>query len=210
MIWFTSDPHYFHKNIIKYENRPFDSVEEMNETMINNWNSVVDPKDTVYLLGDFAFVNKRHELEGIVRKLNGHVHWIRGNHDKIKNVKGFAWEGTYQEVSYDGGSEGKGKWKFVLSHYPFASWNRMHHGSIHCYGHTHGNMPDLSQLIKKYAGVDVRTPELLSFDVGVDCFDFFPVSIDRIVEMAKERMARNEEFFSKKFRSDDHGGDDTI
>ncbi len=203
MIYLISDMHFNHKNIIKYENRPFDSVEEMNETMTENWNSVVNPDDTIYNLGDFAFVNKRHDLEKIVKKLNGHIHWIRGNHDKINNVKGIAWEGSYKEVTYD-------KWKFVLSHYPFASWNRMHHGSIHCYGHTHGNMPNLSQLIKKYAGVDVRTPELLSFDVGVDCFDFFPVSIERIIELAKEKMARNEEFFSKKFRSDDHGGKDTI
>ncbi len=210
MIYFTSDQHFNHKNIIKYENRPFSSVGEMNEAMINNWNSVVTSKDTVYTLGDFAFVNKRHELENIVKKLNGHVHWIRGNHDKIKNVKGFAWEGSYQEISYDDGSGGEGAWKFILSHYPFASWNRMHHGSINVHGHCHGNLPDLSQLIKKYTGLDVRTPELLRFDMGVDCFDFFPVPIDRIVEMAKERLASNEEFFGKKIRSDDHGGKDTI
>jgi len=202
MIYFTSDPHYFHKNVIKYEDRPFDSVEEMNETMINNWNSVVDPKDTVYLLGDFAFVNKRHEMEDIVKKLNGHIHWIRGNHDKIKNVKGFAWEGSYKEVSHGGR-------KFVLSHYPFASWSRMHHGSINCHGHCHGNLPNLSQLIKKYTGMDLRTPELLRFDVGVDCFDFFPVSADKIIEMADERMARNKEFFGHELRADDHHGEGT-
>jgi hypothetical protein len=64
-------------------------------------------------------------------------------------------------------------------------------------------------LIKKHAEIEVKTPELLRFDVGVDCFDFFPVSIDKVIELAKERIVRNEEFFGKRFRADDHHGEDS-
>lgn len=78
MIWFISDTHFGHTNIMKYEKRPFDSVEEMNSTMIKNWNSLVDPDDIVYHLGDFCFLGKYSE---IIFQLRGKKILIVGNHD---------------------------------------------------------------------------------------------------------------------------------
>lgn len=83
MIWFTSDPHYNHTNIIKYCNRPFKTVEEMNETMIRNWNQKVEPEDDVFLLGDIC-MGIPHQWAGFVNQLNGNIHLILGNHDNKK------------------------------------------------------------------------------------------------------------------------------
>ena len=79
MIFFTSDHHFYHTNIIKYCNRPFQSVEEMNEEMVKRWNSVVNPGDTVYYLGDFSLAKR--PVEVFVPRLNGEKHFIMGNHD---------------------------------------------------------------------------------------------------------------------------------
>ena len=83
MIWLTSDLHFNHKNILKYEpeTRPFETVEEMNETLFNNWNSVVGNEDTVYVLGDF-FMGKTDKISEIINRLNGkEIVLVSGNHD---------------------------------------------------------------------------------------------------------------------------------
>ena len=84
-IFVCSDCHFNHKNILKYEPeaRPFETVEEMNEKIISNWNSVVSPEDTVYVLGDFA-MGLPEKIPSIVERLNGKIIIIRGNHDNEK------------------------------------------------------------------------------------------------------------------------------
>lgn len=84
-IWITSDSHFFHNNIIKYCNRPFSDVNEMNETLIANWNSVVKPQDKVYHLGDLYMGGTRREVESLLYRLNGHKRLILGNHDNGKD-----------------------------------------------------------------------------------------------------------------------------
>lgn len=94
-IFFSSDFHFFHKNIIKYENRPFKTVEEMNETIIKRHNERVKKDDLVYFLGDFSFYASKsrafrgegmpERAEEIIKKLNGHYIFVRGNHDKSTN-----------------------------------------------------------------------------------------------------------------------------
>jgi calcineurin-like phosphoesterase family protein len=84
MIWFTSDTHFGHKNIIKYCNRPFENTVVMDSVLIERWNKVVKPNDIVYHLGDFAFAKKERIAE-IVRKLNGTIYLVKGNHDKESN-----------------------------------------------------------------------------------------------------------------------------
>lgn len=89
----TSDQHFFHKNIIDYENRPYSSVEEMNKDLITKWNSVVTDEDTVFCLGDFALSNKDNIIE-IGNRLNGHKILIKGNHDHASNL-------TYQKAGFE-------------------------------------------------------------------------------------------------------------
>lgn len=95
MIWATSDQHWSHRNIIKYCNRPFDfnapdCVYRMNEMMISRWNEKIRPNDTVFFLGDMAFVKGAQYLDKIVIRLNGEIHWILGNHDDRRLVERVA------------------------------------------------------------------------------------------------------------------------
>ena len=163
MIYFTADCHFFHHNIIKYCNRPFSSAEEMNEKLITNWNSIVRPNDSIYILGDFAFQGHTK----ILPKLNGTKFFVFGNHDKRREVRQAVDEGllVWAKEIYELKWENK---FFELFHYPMRSWNRKFHGSIHLYGHTHAILP----------------PYDLSFDVGVDAWDYYPVSITQIVKVA--------------------------
>jgi calcineurin-like phosphoesterase family protein len=98
MEWVTSDHHFKHFNIIKYCNRPFNDAHEMDEEMIKRWNKVVQPKDTVYHLGDFAFFGGNVDvLKGIASRLNGYKILIRGNHDRKMDI---MIKGGFDEV-YD-------------------------------------------------------------------------------------------------------------
>jgi calcineurin-like phosphoesterase family protein len=155
-VWFTSDTHFGHANILKFASRPFLSVQEMDEQMIQSWNSRVAPGDTIYHLGDFAFADHNPYL----RRLNGQKRLIRGNHDHHKRLKTATLWATVDDmlmVEVDGVS-------IVLCHYALRVWNKAHHGSLHFYGHSHGNLAGDSQ----------------SCDVGVDCWDFRPVLLDEV------------------------------
>jgi calcineurin-like phosphoesterase family protein len=166
MIFFTADTHFGHFNTIEYCNRPFNSVEVMNRTIIDNWNAKVDKKDTVYHLGDFGMGSLEY-LENIFRHLNGLKILIRGSHDK-KEVLNLGW---YHPVK-DGSVyllSGRELTHFTivdspdvfLSHYPHRSWPKSFHGSWHLFGHTHGRLSSWGK----------------SFDVGVDCNSFTPISV---------------------------------
>lgn len=155
-VFFAADHHFGHDNIRRYCARPFSSVEEMDETMIERWNKVVKPGDTVYHLGDFAF---RVSPEPIRAKLNGRIVLVRGNHDRriTKHL--------FDEV-YDLHTFVQGDIRIVLCHYGMRRWDRSHLGSFHLFGHSHGNLPPYGK----------------SFDIGVDCHDFRPLPLDEVVE----------------------------
>lgn len=79
--WFISDTHFSHRNVIKYTNRPFETVEEMDRCLIQNWNESIDAEDQVFFLGDFGMGDVEH-LHAIGSQLKGHKICIRGNHDR--------------------------------------------------------------------------------------------------------------------------------
>lgn len=166
-VWFTADTHWFHYNIIKYCKRPFNTVEEMNEAMISNWNAVVNRGDTVYHLGDFAFAKTTHQVNHILKRLNGQVHIIFGGHDRDAVKKAdFASKSTLKSIKIKSQT-------IVLCHYAMRVWDKSHYGSYHLYGHSHGSLPD-----------DLNS---LSCDVGVDCWGFTPVSYDQVVEAMSKK-----------------------
>ena len=162
-IWFTSDTHFGHANIIRFCDRPYKNVQEMNEQLIANWNAVVRPGDDIYHIGDFSF--ERHP-EVTARRLMGNKHLIRGNHDKSHHLKligpHFNWIKDYYSLKV-------GKQKFVLFHYPIRNWHHCYKGTIHLFGHSHGNTPDYGK----------------STDAGVDCWDYSPVHINTILDHMK-------------------------
>lgn len=167
MIWFTSDTHFGHKNIIKYSGRPYCSLEEMDNQLVANWNRVVKASDKIYHLGDIAFC--KNNLPMSLSLLNGQVSYLYGNHSKGLVVPNeWVCLGNYHELDYNG-------IKFVLNHYSQRVWNKSHYGSIHLYGHSHGELPPLGR----------------SVDVGVDSSsltgtkEYRPFSIDEVLGWAK-------------------------
>jgi calcineurin-like phosphoesterase family protein len=171
--WFTSDPHFGHVNIIAYSNRPFRNVDEMNEVLIRNWNSVVSEKDEVWVLGDVC-MGRLNKVVHLLGRLKGRKYLIAGNHDKKARKmdefkQHFVWIKDYYETTiYDPVTNGKTK--VVMSHYPMASWNKMHHGSIMVHGHCHNTLPVDSKLKR--------------IDVGVDAHNYFPISSDHLKGLA--------------------------
>lgn len=167
--WFTADTHFHHSKVIDFTSRPFKSVEEMNETLIDNWNSVVKPKDEIYHLGDVSF-GSREQTIAILNRLNGNIGLIRGNHD-IKRIKRgtfnqFAWVKDYHELSQKRYGQ-----KIVLLHYPLQTWNQSHRGSYSIHGHEHGG---LSNVVN---GVALRR-----LDAAVEAHDFAPVNFEIVKE----------------------------
>lgn len=125
MIYLISDTHFNHKNILRYCNRPFKSIEDMNSVLIENWNNVVSKKDTIYHLGDFAWGNKE-TVSKLLSKLNGNKILIKGNHDR-KSCKWYLECGI--EVCLDGGILLNDK--YLLTHKPIGSSFVNIHGHIH-------------------------------------------------------------------------------
>lgn len=172
-IFFYSDSHFAHSNIIRFSNRPFSSIEEHDEALIERWNSVVTDKDEVYHLGDVAFWKDNYKPTEYIKQLKGRKHLILGNHDKLKPFEylkmGFTSVNTYLEIKYN-------KRKVVLCHYPILSWNGMHRGTWHLHGHCHSTINHLNE-------------GLTRIDVGVDNFNFYPVSFEEIEVIFKDRVA---------------------
>jgi calcineurin-like phosphoesterase family protein len=171
VIFFTADLHLGHKNIIKHCDRPFSSVNEMDEHLITAWNSHVQPDDSVYIIGDFIFRSTISPTNYLSR-LNGKKHLLLGNHDtnwikKVDLTKYFATVDRFLEIS-------DGQHYITLCHYPLMSWNRMSKGGYMIHGHIHNNrnafyFPMLKQM-----------PNLLN--AGVDINGFSPVTLDELVK----------------------------
>ena len=168
-IWFTSDLHLGHENIIKYCNRPFSSIEEMDEELITRWNDVVSQNDTIYHLGDFALGSHQVAVR-YLEQLNGRIILQQGSHDSRWFDRDFGdgristipplhsvvlpiQKGEYEQIA-------------VLCHCAMRTWDRSHYGSWHLFGHSHGKLE----------------PYGLSFDVGVDTHNFYPWSLDEVAE----------------------------
>lgn len=132
--WITSDLHFYHKNIFNFcsETRPYDSLEEMHEALIADWNSKVKPEDVIFHLGDFSFAGKE-KTQAIIDRLQGNIVWIRGNHDY--KVFGQLDIPTYDylEIRYDGK-------KVCMMHYSLLAWNGQGRGSVMLHGHSHGGL----------------------------------------------------------------------
>lgn len=166
MVYLTSDLHFGHENIIKYCDRPWATVDEMHAGLIQNWNSVVGPNDEVWIVGDCHCGRNSAERAILgLQACNGKKHLVRGNHDRedfLSRARGVAlFESIqdYKELKYN-------NTKICLFHFPMRTWNGSHHGSIHCYGHTHGDLDGVGR----------------SMDVGVDAVGYKPISIQEVYD----------------------------
>lgn len=164
-VFFIADTHFSHKNIINLCDRPFSNVNEMDNTMINNWNSVVKKEDKVFMVGDFALSGKNKIIE-IGQQLNGRKTLILGNHD-----------GASKKTYYEAGFEYVSKYPiifeefFIISHKP--QFVKNHGLYVNIFGHVHDN-PMYNDYSKN------------SFCVSAERIDYTPVEFNEILKKIKE------------------------
>ena len=143
-VYFTSDTHYFHKNIMEFSNRPFKDVDHMNDVLVDTWNSVVDPDDTVYHCGDVS-LGPSNKTNNLLQRLNGKIHLIIGNHEKsILSNNGckdrFESINQYLTVKVPDEDARGGNQEIFMCHYAMRVWDKSHHGKWHLYGHSHDSL----------------------------------------------------------------------
>ena len=169
MNYYIADTHFGHDNIRRLSNRPFNNVEEMDETIIQNWNNKVTNDDDVYILGDFS--HKSEDPIAYLKRLNGKKHLIVGNHDNrlLKNpaCKKYFVEIADMKMVDDNGTQ------IVLCHYPLVEWNGYYRNVLHFYGHVHNTYHNETT---RYAR-DMKN----AYNVGVDVIGLAPCTLNEII-----------------------------
>lgn len=174
-MFFTSDPHHGHRNVIRFCKRPYENVKDMGVALIENWNRVVDDDDYVFVLGDLFWFNDSHAIKRALSQLKGNIFIIPGNHDKMESyyrvddprivicsdiVNLFV-----EETDADGNVKNH---QFVLSHYPLTTWTHRDRGAYNLFGHIHSKL-----------GREGLDQDLIlhwnQCDVGVDYWNYTPV-----------------------------------
>lgn len=180
-IWFTSDTHFNHSQIIKYCDRPYENQNDMNEDMIARWNAIVKPEDTVFHLGDFAFTSNIDTIREIVSRLNGEIFLILGNHDiqngfyrdSVREIFGERMRSLLDIQVWD---DEQDDWQAItLCHFRMGTWHRSNKGAWNLFGHSHGTTEE-------------KHCKPMQIDVGVDCHDMNPVSYDKVKEIITRRF----------------------
>ena len=184
-IWFTSDTHWAHKNVIQFCNRPFSTIEEHDAKLIENWNSVVQKDDIVFHLGDFCFGGS--SVWKYYREcLNGRIVLIKGNHDlknlQESNIRLFEAVLPQLYINIDGRN-------VYLNHFPFLCFAHDNveaykdSYSIQAFGHIHTR--------SNMTGYDAYRTNYLyptQYDVGVDNNNYFPISWKELDSKIKEQI----------------------
>lgn len=161
MNYYISDLHFFHYNVLKFDKRPFSSIEEMNKKLVENWNTTVGDEDSVYFLGDFSF-GKAPETTEILKSLKGHKILIKGNHDgRFLKHKPFldCWDGIYDILEVNDVVNDI-PITITLCHYPILTFKRRYTDvNFHFYGHVHIT-PDEKEIVKfakEFAEFETKT-----------------------------------------------------
>ncbi len=168
--FFTADLHLGHSNCIRYCNRPFTDAAHMNKSIIDNWNSVVQHGDDVYIVGDVSF-SSLEETVAMLRSLKGRKYLVAGNHDarlrkKQEFIECFTWVKDLHEMVVPDPDAPASNQHIVLCHFPLLSWNRSRYGAWMIHGHTHGVLQD--------------KPWIKRYDCGVDPNGFVPVRYEQL------------------------------
>ena len=178
-IFYISDLHFGHFNCIRFDNRPFNDVDEMDKALIENWNSVVSDEDIVYVLGDMFWHKLDKSLE-ILEQLNGKKRLIKGNHDRCHDSrfrKHFEKISDYEEID-------DGDRKVVLCHYPIPCFKNHFYGWYHLYGHVHISFEaNMTESIKRQMK-ELYTKPCEMYNVGcmMPWMNYTPRTLDEIIE----------------------------
>jgi calcineurin-like phosphoesterase family protein len=181
-VFFTSDCHFFHGNILKYDNRPFRNVDEMNQVIVDNWNDKVSKDSDVFYLGDLSWNGSDAKTKELVDELNGNIHYIMGNHDKFRDIKAlnrFETINDYVELSIIDKDANRGRQDIMMFHYAIMSWDKAHHGAWHLHGHEHGHL-------MKQAAYDWYYKHKV-IDMGCNMHDYTPLSYAEVKELMTKK-----------------------
>lgn len=188
--WFTSDTHFCHANIINLSHRPFKTVEEMNETLIENWNNAVRPGDIVWHLGDVG-MGPLLRFKHLVARLNGHKHLISGNHDEVWSGHRKAhrvqreWLEVFDTIQPFARLKLAGQ-DVLMSHFPYrgggnhtaterySDYQFPNNGMWLIHGHVHNLWGQRNRQL----------------NVGVDVCDYRPLIIDEIVSIIEKEKGK--------------------
>lgn len=178
----TSDLHFGHKNILEFDGRPYSSIEEHDEALIQNWNSLVRKQDRVYCLGDMFWYHQKDKIIETLGRLNGKIRLVRGNHDELVDKPGIRERFekienlSFLKLKGEGVANPGGKLYVTLCHYAMHRWLNSHRpDSWHLYGHSHGQLADRGNL---------------SFDVGIMQSHYHPIPWEVLVKVMKNRIDR--------------------
>lgn len=179
--FYIADPHFGHANIIRFEDRPFEDVEQMNRWLVEAWNARVTDDDDVYIVGDFAY-RSATSVKSIVEQLAGRKHLVVGNHD-VKWMKTFRPEDYFVEIGhalYNVDEKNRRVW---MCHYPCMTWpGARYESSFHVYGHIHSNKPETFwPVLRTYKN---------ALNAGVEINGYMPVTLEEL--MANNERWRNE------------------
>jgi len=181
-IYFTSDLHLGHENAIRFDQRPFNSVEEMDAELVRRWNAKVTTEDTVYVLGDLFWKTRNDDAPELIKSLNGKIILIKGNHDSFlhnsKAVDRLEGVRDYDDICVTL-ADGTPK-RCILSHYFIPMYAGHRYGAIHLHGHSH---------ISEEATIEFEIAEKLNmqgfkneiYNVGCMYWNYEPVTLDEIL-----------------------------
>jgi predicted phosphoesterase or phosphohydrolase len=199
-IFFTSDLHFGHENVIRFDNRPFDTVEEMDEEMIKRWNAKVGKGDIVYVLGDFIWKAATNEAVSIIRRLNGQIILIKGNHDRFLHnaaaKKALAGIKDYDDICVtleDGTTR-----RCILSHYFIPFYNGHRYQAIHLHGHSHFT-EESAEEVRITTELNEKGYDLKIYNVGCMYWNYTPVTLDEILERKAYGQANKNVGFRSRF-----------
>lgn len=166
-VFFTSDTHFGDPRVLRIDKRPFKTIPEHDEALVANWNETVSPEDEVWHLGDFALDANQERIDELLSRLHGRKHLIIGNNDGPATLAAQGWGSvqTYAELHVNGRA-------VVMCHYAFRTWKNMGRGWIDLHGHSHGRLK----------------PQTRQYDVGVDAWDYRPVSLETILSVRRRRV----------------------
>ena len=180
-VFFASDLHLYHANVIKFDGRPFKNVEEMHQVIIKNWNAKVKPTDKVFYLGDLSF-GDNEKTKNLISQLNGEIYYVLGNHDKIEDIESmgrFKCVEDYIHLSILDTDNPK-KWQTImLFHYAILQWDKAHHSSWHLHGHSHGALTKDKEYNWYY--------NYKVIDVGCNMWNYTPLSYQEVKDIMKKR-----------------------
>ena len=187
-VFFTADLHFGHENVIRFDNRPFETVEEMDAELIRRWNAKVGKGDLVYVLGDMIWKTRNSDAETLIRSLNGQIVLIKGNHDRfLHNAKAknaLAGVKDYDDicVNLEDGTDRR----VVLCHYYIPLYNGHRWQAVHLHGHSHNSE---EYLIEESIKQKLRDDgfETRSYNVGCMHWNYEPVTLDEILAKADSK-----------------------